>query len=281
MAGSATLGGKWVLVTGGASGIGLATAEAFAQRGANVVLTDVNAAALDTAQAGLCKYPVDCRALRCDVASAEAVFALAARLENEIGPLDVLVNNAGVAFLGGFLETPLEQSQRILQVNVMGVMHMIHAFLPAMLTAPGPRQIVNVASAAAYLPAPNMAAYAASKGAVRQLSEVLAMELAGSNVSVQVIYPGIINTPIIGGVQSRGGNISDRQLETLKNYYATKGCNPEVVGEDIVKSVMAGTQHVYSGPMARLGNIVARLSSGLARAISLKAARSNGYLPAR
>ncbi len=273
------LNGKWVLVTGAAGGIGLATAKAFARRGANIILTDLNEVLLQAAQREIAALGVVCHAHRCDVSDAGAVEACAALVQQQCGTIDVLVNNAGIAFLGNFMETPLLEWQRILQVNIMGVVHFTMAFLPAMRAAAGVRHIVNIASTAAFLPAPNMAAYAASKGAVKQFSEVLAMELAGSNVSVQAVYPGIINTAIIGGIKSTGQSFTAAQLATLQQYYVTQGCDPSLVGEDIVKGVLANRQHILSGPMAWLGNLVTRLSPGLARKVSLDAARTNGYLP--
>jgi short-subunit dehydrogenase len=274
-----TVARKWVLITGAASGIGLSAAHAFAKRGANVVLVDVNDVALAKAAAGISTLGVECVALRCDVSSEVSVAEAAVRVRDRGIVPDVLINNAGVAFLGAFLETPVDQWQRILAVNVMGIVHMVRAFLPAMTSADGQRVIVNVASAAAYLPAPNMAAYAASKGAVKQLSEVLAMELDGGNVAVQCVYPGIINTPIVSGVNSVGRNITGAQLATLQRYYVEKGGSPDDVGEDIANAVVGRKAHLHTGPMARLGNVVSRLSPALARKLSLTAARSNGYLP--
>ena len=157
---------KWVLVTGAASGIGLSTARAFAKRGANIVLADVNEAALAKAVAEMSKLGGEYVPLQCDVSSEVSVTKGAALVRDRGIVPDVLINNAGVAFLGAFLETPVEQWQRILAVNVMGIVYMVRAFLPAMTSANGARCIVNVASAAAYVPAPNMAPYAASKGAV-------------------------------------------------------------------------------------------------------------------
>lgn len=280
MAGFETVAGNWVLVTGAASGIGLSTAQAFARRGANLVLTDVNATALEQAAASILALQVECRQLVCDVGDEAAVAQCAAALLAEGVVPDILVNNAGVAFLGGFLETPVAQWQRILNINVLGIVHMVRAFLPAMQAAGQPGLIVNIASTASYLPAANMTAYAASKGAVKQFSEVLAMELAGGNVAVQCVYPGIINTAIVGGAKTVGANISEVQLARLQQYYVGKGCAPDVVGEDIARAAMAGTAHVYTGPFSWLGHVVSRLSSSLARRLSVKAARSSGYLPA-
>ncbi len=281
MQGLTTVKGKWVLVTGAASGIGMATAKAFARQGANVVITDINEALLGKAVAEVKALGVQCHGHVCDASNFAAVEACAQAVQKQVGTLDVLVNNAGIAFLGSFLETSLDQWSRILQVNVMGVVHFVRAFLPAMQGAGGARHIVNVSSTAAFLPAPNMAAYAASKGAVKMFNEVLAMELHASNVKVHAVYPGVINTPIIGGVQSTGASISPEQLVTLKKYYATQGCDPSVVGDDIVRGVLANTQHINTGPMAKLANLVVRLSPALARMVSLKAARDSGYLPKR
>ena len=274
------LSGKWALVTGAASGIGLATAKAFARRRANVVLTDVNEKGLSAADDALKGEGARRLVVPCDVADDRSVASLGERVaEAGITP-DVLVNNAGVAFLGGFLETPIDEWRRALEINLLGAVRMTRAFLPAMRSAGGPRSIVNVASVAAVLPPPNLSAYAASKGAVRQFSEVLAMELASTDVRVHCIYPGIINTPIVGGAARVGANISAEQLATLQAYYAGRGGSPDAVGEDIVRAVLRGEAHVFTGPKAAVANWAARISPALARRVSLAAAKESGYLPA-
>lgn len=273
------LRGKWVLITGAASGIGLATARAFAQRGARLVLSDLNAEALARAATPLRAAAAEIVERVCDVGDDAAVGACAEALAARGIVPDVLVNNAGIAYIGGFEQTDLDVWQRIFNVNVFGLVRVTRALLPAMRAAGGRRHIVNLASGAALLPPPNMSAYAASKGAVRLFNEALAVELAGSGVTLHCVYPGIINTPIIGGIRSTGANITARQLATLQAYYATHGCAPDVVGEDIARAVATGRAQVYSGPMARLTHWLPRLAPLLARAAVRRAARQNGYLP--
>ena len=198
-------------------------------------------------------------------------------MTGEIGAPDVLLNNAGVAFLGAFLETPLEEWRRIQDINVFGVVHCIRAFLPAMHRAGGPRKIVNVASLAGFAPAPNMAAYAASKHAVVGLSEVLAMELHDTDVSVLVVCPGIINTNIVK-VSPYGTRISQAQIQRLQRYYVDHGCHPAVVARDVVRAVRHDASFLFTGPMARLGSAAMRISRRLARRLTISASRRNGYL---
>jgi NAD(P)-dependent dehydrogenase (short-subunit alcohol dehydrogenase family) len=269
---------KQVLITGAASGIGLATAEAFARRGARLILTDLNADHLAAAQRKIQALGAQCHTAQCDAGNWQLMQALAADIQSTHGAPDVLINNAGIAFLGGVMEHSLEHWQKIFQVNVMGVVHGVWAFLPAMRAAGGPRHIVNIASAAAVAPAPNMSAYAASKAAVRNFGEVLAMELDGSNILVQSVYPGFINTAIVSGVKSVGANISQRQLDRLQRHYQIKGCNPSVVAEDIVRGVLSGKAHVFTGPMAKLAHWLGRLSPRWLRAIVIRSSRQNGYL---
>jgi NAD(P)-dependent dehydrogenase (short-subunit alcohol dehydrogenase family) len=116
-----TLRGKQVLVTGAAAGIGLECARSFARQGANLVISDVNAAALDDARREIVGLGVSCIAQVCDVTSESSVAAFAAAVQAAVGPIDVLVNNAGVAYLGSFEETPIEQWRRIVDVNVLGI----------------------------------------------------------------------------------------------------------------------------------------------------------------
>jgi NAD(P)-dependent dehydrogenase (short-subunit alcohol dehydrogenase family) len=268
---------RWVLVTGAGSGIGLECARAFAAAGANIVLSDINATSLEPVRAEITARGVRCLAWPCDVASEASVQAFAAYVTSEIGAPDVLLNNAGVAYLGAFMETPLEEWRRIQDINVFGIVHCIRAFLPAMHRAGGARKIVNVASLAGFAPAPNMAAYAASKHAVVGLSEVLAMELDGTNVSVLVVCPGIINTAIVK-VSPFSSTITEAQVQRLQQYYVTHGCHPDVVARDVVRAVLDDTSFLYTGPMARLGATAMRISRRLARRLTLSASRRNGYL---
>lgn len=272
-----TLQGKRVLITGAASGIGLECARSFARRGANLVISDINATALD----GLCRevtgMGVGCLAQPCDVTSEESVAALAAMVHAE-GPLDVLVNNAGIAYLGCFEEMRAAWWRRTFDVNVMGVVHCVQAFLPAMRSAGGERRIVNVASVAGVAPAPNMSAYAASKHAVIGLSEVLALELHDSPVSVLVVCPGIINTNIVTAAGMTAPGIGAGQLQKLQRYYVEHGCLPDVVAEGIVRSVLSDDQYLFVGPKAKPASILARLSRSLVRKATLRDARVAGYL---
>lgn len=267
-----SLQGKFVLITGAASGIGLSCAKAFAKQGAHVIITDLNEAALESArQLVLAAGAPSCLAYVCDVSSEASVNACAECVQKDVGALDVLVNNAGIYFLGGFMKTSLEVWQRLFQVNLMGTVLMCRGFLPAMKMAGGPRRIVNIGSLASFLGAPNITAYCASKHAVLGLSDVLAMELTAerSTVGVTLVCPGIINTPLLSG-KAVGANITQRQLLQQQEYYRTKGCQPEVVAEGIVKAVLRGDNYCFVGPKAKLGFNGTRLSRNLAHSIAVK-----------
>ncbi len=271
------LNDRIVVITGAASGIGLECARSFAKRGARLVISDINAEALEKARLELTAGGARCQAIACDVAREDSVNAFASAVHAEVGAVDVLVNNAGVAFLGSFEETPLAQWRRILDINVLGIVHCVDAFLPAMRAAGGKRKIVNVASLAGFAPAPNMSAYAASKHAVVGLSEVLALELHDTGISVLIVCPGIINTPIVH-VSGTAPGMTDAQLAKLQKYYDTDGCHPSVVAEDIVRAVENDAIVLPTGPMARVGYVLMRLSRRLARKLTISGAKKSGYL---
>ncbi|MBA5607703.1 SDR family NAD(P)-dependent oxidoreductase [Duganella sp. FT3S] len=273
------LSNKHVLVTGAATGIGQATALAFAHQGANLLLSDINAAALELTAQQVRALGVRCRTFIVDVTDAGAMARFAADVHAAVGPLDVLVNNAGIAYLGPFVHTPLDWWHKVMQVNLMGVVHGCHFFLPAMLGAPGPRHVVNVASAAALAPACNMSAYAASKHAVLGLSDSLALEHAQSQVGFSVICPGVINTPIAA---MQGGNvarvISAGQVERLGQYYRDKGASPDVVAHAIVDAVRRGKGMALPGPYARLIYHLRRLSRTALMKLILIDSKKMGWL---
>ena len=271
------LRGKQVLVTGAASGIGLECARAFAKRGANLIISDINGTALENVRGEIAAMGVQCFAQTSDVSREESVTAFAAAVQHAIGPVDVLVNNAGVAFLGSFEQTPLAEWRRIYDINVLGIVHCTRAFLPAMRRAGGARKIVNVASLAGFAPAPNMSAYAASKHAVVGLSEVLAMELHDTEISVLVVCPGIINTAIVH-VSPTASGMSAAQIQKLQQYYADEGCHPRTVAGDVVRSVERDRRFLFTGPSAKLGYNVMRMSRSLARRLTIAVARKSGYL---
>ncbi|NPT45068.1 SDR family NAD(P)-dependent oxidoreductase [Paraburkholderia sp. 1N] len=259
-----SLKGKRVLVTGASSGIGFETALAFARQGANLILVDINAPALEMAANAVREHGVNCLTWKADVSDAQAMRELANAVHEAVGALDVLINNAGIAFLGAFLETPEQAWRRILDINVMGVVHGCNVFLPQMLNADGPRHIVNVASVAGLAPAYQMSVYAASKHAVVGLSESLAMELSVSSVGMSVVCPGIINTPIANpGTASVGKSVTHAQLQRLAAFYQSKGAHPRLVGESIVDAVQTGKGIVLVGPIARLVYNLRRISRSL------------------
>ncbi|HET8883795.1 MAG TPA: SDR family NAD(P)-dependent oxidoreductase [Solimonas sp.] len=274
----ADLHGRRVLITGAASGIGRAATLAFARRGARIIAVDLNISALQTLKRDVETLGVACSIHAVDVSDAAAMQALAETVHARGGALDVLVNNAGIGYLGRFLDSDLEHWPRVLGVNVMGVVHGCRFFIPAMVAAGGARRVLIVSSSAGNYPAPTMAAYAASKGAVWSFAEVLKMELAGSGVGVTTICPGVIDTPIVHGRANIARSVTDEQIGRLQAYYREQGCAPERVAEDMVRAVREGGDIVLTGPYARIVHHARRVSLKLVRRLMIRSARRAGYL---
>ena len=269
---------KKVMITGAASGIGRAAALAFARRGAHIIATDVNPQALKQLQVDIVALGGVCLIHKLDVSNCDEMKALAEHPDMKQRPIDVLINNAGIGYLGQFLQSDLTHWERVMDINLMGVVHGCYHFIPQMIKAGGTRHVLNVASVAGIYPSPAMGAYAASKHAVFGFSEVLKMELANTHVKVTTVCPGIINTAITQARNNISPSISEHQVERLQAYYKAKGCEPELVAEAMVRAVQKGQDLVLVGPFAKLIFHLKRLSIGLMRRVILNDARKIGYL---
>ena len=195
--------GKLVLVTGGAQGIGKGLASKLAARGARLVLTDVRDAELQATAEELRGRGTPVATYRVDVTDEQAVVSLQKQVRADVGPIDVLVNNAGVVFGGPFLEVPLERHRLTYAVNSMGVVAMTHAFLPDLIGRPD-AHLVNIASASGLIGLPFGATYASSKWAVIGFSESIRLELAElghKHVKVTTVCPSYIATGMFKGVR--------------------------------------------------------------------------------
>ena len=165
------------LITGGAQGIGYACAEAIAENGARIVLADKNA---DGVAAAAAKLGGDTVGLACDMGDADQVTALFDKIEAEIGPVSILVNNAGIALPGDFLETSLAQFQQVIDVNLTGSFVALQRAAKTMVANGIEGAIVNMSSINAQVAIPSIAAYCASKGGIMQLTKAAALALAGA-----------------------------------------------------------------------------------------------------
>lgn len=197
-----TIQGKRVLITGAASGIGKAIAQSFARSQAHLVLLDLNEGALAQAAREM-PGAASVATYRADVTDVAGLRAVRDRIHADGGPIDVLVNNAGIVFGGPFLDVPLEKHATTFRVNVEGLVTMTHLFLPDLIGR-GDAHLVNIASASGYLGLPNGATYAASKWAVIGFSESMRLELEQQghrHVHVTAICPSYVSTGLFDGAR--------------------------------------------------------------------------------
>lgn len=189
------LNGKVAVVTGGAGGIGAALCKRLGSEGAAVAVFDINRDAAETVAAAIRQGGGSAGAYAVDLTDQESVVAAVAAVERELGPIDVLVNNAGWDRAGAFLDTDKALWERIVAVNLYGPLYMHHAVLPGMV-ARGRGRVVNVASDAARVGSSGEAVYAYCKGGLVSFSKTMARELAKQRIPVNVVCPGPTDTAL-------------------------------------------------------------------------------------
>ena len=228
------------VITGAGSGFGRALALELAARGGRLVLSDIHpGAAEETARLARARGAASTTALGCDVTKIEEVEALANACE---GPVDLLINNAGVSSGGLVGDLSLADWRWTIEVDLFGVIHGCHAFVPRMKKQ-GSGHILNVASAAGLLCAPRMAAYNAAKAGVIAISETLAVELDGTGVGVTVLCPTFFKTDIVNS-----GRFADQETRDMADELMAGG-RPV---EEVVLAALAAVEHdeLYAVPMA-------------------------------
>ena len=260
------LTGKTVLVTGAGSGIGRSSAIAFGSRGADLALCDVNEAGLAETEEALKALGRDVFSRRVDVANAEEMRGLAEEVHRRVRAVDILMNNAGVGLGARFLETSLEDFDWLLRINLRGVIHGCHFFLPPMVSRGSGGHVVNVASMAAYAPSDALSAYTTSKYAVLGLSESLRMELQAHRIGVTAVCPGVINTPITATSPMRGAAAEPGQRERVMRMYERRNYGPERVADNVLKAIQRNRAVAPISPEAWILYYVKRIAPGAVRA---------------
>jgi NAD(P)-dependent dehydrogenase (short-subunit alcohol dehydrogenase family) len=232
------LEGRIAVVTGAGSGIGRSTAMLLARLGAKVHVVEIDGARAATVVGEIEREGGRAQAHTVDVTDAEAVAALAAAVYAADGRVDILHNNAGIGGFGPVEETPLEDWRKIIEVNLMGVVHGVHAFVPRMLDQGGGGHIVNTASGLGLFAAPEMAPYVTTKHAVVGLSESLNAELSKRKVYVTALCPAGTKTRIFeeSASTSRGANAAQRR-EHIARAAARAGTDPDVVAGAVVDAI--------------------------------------------
>ena len=239
--------GKRVLITGAASGIGRATATAAARLGAEVHLTDRNAAELSEVAAEISASGGRVGVVRAvDITDLDAVRALADEVHEQGGSVDVVMNIAGIAAWGTVDHLEHRHWRSMIEVNLMGPIHVIESFVPEMIAAGRGGHLVNVSSAAGLVGLPWHAAYSASKFGLRGVSEVLRFDLRPHRIGVSLVCPGGVDTPLTSTVEIAGIDQTTPAFERLQAHFRRRAVTPEQAAAAILRGVRDNRYLVYT-----------------------------------
>jgi len=255
-----TLRDKKCVITGAASGIGRATARAAAAAGAELFLTDVNTELLDAAVAeirasgGKVTYQ---RAL--DISDFEAVQEFAAAVHARAGSVDVVMNVAGISIWGAVENLQHHHWKRVVDVNLMGPIHVIECFVPEMIRAGKGGHLVNVSSAAGLFGLPWHAAYSASKFGLRGISEVLRFDLERHGIGVSLVCPGAVDTPLTGTVQVIGIDLASPEAKRYRAHFRKRAVSADAAAAAILRGVLRDEYLVFTSQDIRIGHFFQRV----------------------
>lgn len=276
------LAGKQVFVTGAASGIGRAVARYAADRGAVLHLTDIQPDALAAVAAEIRAGGGQVATAEvADVADHEQVRRLAALVTERAGAMDVVLNVAGIAIWGTVRSLEPQHWQRLVDVNLMGPIHVIEEFLPPMIDARRGGQLVNISSAAGIIAMPWHAAYSATKFGLRGVSEVLRYDLRKHRIGVSLVCPGGVDTGLVETIRIAGIDQQSKAFVRARGHFQKRAVSPEQAAAAIWKGALRNRYWVYTSPDIRLVHWLQRyFPPGYAIAMRVFNYGANRVLPA-
>ena len=244
---------KQCFITGAASGIGRAVAMALGEQGARLFLTDINASRLEEVTAQIVTKGGTVAARKAlDIANYEEVKKYADEIQTGFGPMDVVMNIAGHAIWGTVDLLRYEHWKKMIDVNLMGPIHVIECLLPAMVRGRKGGRLVNVSSAAGLIVLPWHAAYSASKFGLRGLSEVLRYDLRRHRIGVTVVCPGAVRTPLVGTAEIVGVDRSGAESKKFIKRFEGMAVTPEHAARKIIAGTARNKRLVFTSPDIRV-----------------------------
>jgi NAD(P)-dependent dehydrogenase (short-subunit alcohol dehydrogenase family) len=243
------LNGRKVFITGAASGIGRAIALACARDGAVLFLTDITADTLDET-ASLAKEAGATVAWTQagDISDHDAVRAMAKEITSEHGAMDMVMNVAGIAEWGTITAMPHDSWQRLINVNLMGPIHVMEYFIPPMIEAGKGGHLVNVSSAAGIIGMPWHAGYSATKFGLRGISEVLRFDLRHHGIKVSLVCPGGVDTGLTRTIRIAGVDTTSRRFQKVLGRFRSHAVSPDKAAKAMLKGIRRGRFWVYTSP---------------------------------
>jgi len=246
---------KKCLITGAASGIGKSVAQQLGKSGAVLLLTDIQPEQLEAtakeikASGGQVAFY---KAI--DISDFKQVQIFAEEIYAQFGAMDIVMNIAGIAIWGAVDKMQHEEWKQVIDVNLMGPIHIIESFVPKMMEAKQGGHLVNVASAAALFGLPWHGAYCASKYGLRGLSEVLKYDLKRYKIKVHLVCPGAVDTGLVKTIKISGLEITDKKFQDLRKQFQKHAVSPEQAATAILKGIIRNDFYIFTSQDIKFGN---------------------------